>query len=352
MVERSRIRLLTGALASVLLPGLSSCAWRPYEGPLRGYPPRYYDYYYYPHEGVYYHIYTGHYYYRDGPVWWSTRRLPSYILLDPGYRIWLRIRDDKPWHRHHEHRRKYPPPPRPPHYYDYWYYPYWGVYFHIHTGRYFYRDGRRWQRVQRLPPHIHLDRRRRHLLNIRESRPWERHEEHRRQYPPPESRPGDGPAGGRVPGPPAEAEPGLRPPPDIRREGDRDRGLRRAPSPGIPSDRDRGLRPAPSPGSPRAAPPDRLEKPVPVPEPRRGPAPVPSPQPPGRRTPSPEIRRSQPPPEPRRGTLPARPERPAPPPALPPQHRRDRERDRQERQHNTQQNKEYRKKPWWLRQQD
>ncbi|MCK5273337.1 MAG: hypothetical protein KAR37_01720, partial [Alphaproteobacteria bacterium] len=65
MVERSRIRLLTGALASVLLPGLSGCAWPPYEGPpSRGYPAHYYDYYYYPHEDVYYHIYTDHYYYR------------------------------------------------------------------------------------------------------------------------------------------------------------------------------------------------------------------------------------------------------------------------------------------------
>jgi hypothetical protein len=89
MVERSRIRLLSGALASILLPGLSGCVWPPYEGsPLRGYPGHYYDYYYYPHEEVYYHIYTDRYYYRDGPVWWHSRRPPDYIRLDPGYRIW------------------------------------------------------------------------------------------------------------------------------------------------------------------------------------------------------------------------------------------------------------------------
>ena len=112
MVERSRIRLLTGALASVLLPGLSGCVSRPYEGPpSRGHPPHYYDYYYYPHREVYYHVYTGHYYYYDGSIWLYSRRLPDHIRLDTGHRVRLKIRDDKPWHRHQEHRRKYPPPP-------------------------------------------------------------------------------------------------------------------------------------------------------------------------------------------------------------------------------------------------
>jgi hypothetical protein len=233
MVERSRIRLLTGALASVLLPGLSGCVWPPYERPpSRGYPAQYYDYYYYPHEEVYYHIYTDRYYYRDGPVWWHSRRPPDHIRLDPGYRIWLKIRDDRPWRRHHEHRRKYPPPPRPPHYYDYWYYPYWRVYFHIYTGWYFYHDRGHWRRVRRLPPHMRLDWRRRHLLNIRDRKPWQRHDEHRRKYPaPPEHRRDDGPSGRRMPRPPGDAEPDRRPPRDIRRDGDRGPGLKRAPSP-------------------------------------------------------------------------------------------------------------------------
>ncbi len=233
MVERSRIRLLTGALASVLLPGLSGCAWPPYEGPPRGYAPHRYDYYYYPHEDVYYHIYTDHYYYRDGPVWWHSQRLPDHIRLDSGYRVWLRIWDDKPWRRHHKHRRKYPPPPRPNHYYDYWYYPHRRVYFHIYTGWYFYHHRGSWRRVRRLPSHMRLDWRRRHLLNIRERKPWQRHDEHRRKYPPsaeprrsPRLEPAPQPRKRRTPDirrgrPPASPEPP--PPPKHRRDRERDR---------------------------------------------------------------------------------------------------------------------------------
>ena len=118
MVERSRIRLLTGALASVFLPGLAGCVVAPHPGPPpRGYPPHYYDYYYYPYASVYFHIYTGHYYYHDHGRWRRVRRLPPHIRLDRRRRYPLKIREKEPWRRHDEHRRQYPPPSerrRPP----------------------------------------------------------------------------------------------------------------------------------------------------------------------------------------------------------------------------------------------
>lgn len=115
MVERNRVRLLTGLAAIVLFPGLSGCVG-PYRGPYRsyGYPPYYYDYYYYPDVYVYFHIYTGWYYYWYDGIWWRVRDLPPYIHLHPQYRVLLQIHDEYPYVRHGEHRRKFPPPPQPP----------------------------------------------------------------------------------------------------------------------------------------------------------------------------------------------------------------------------------------------
>jgi len=116
MVERCRIKLLMGALATILLPGLPSCAWPNYEGsPPRGYPSSYYDYWYYPDQSIYFHIDTGWYYYRDRGRWWRVRRLPPHFHLNQRRRRLLILRDGKPWQRHDEHRRKYPPSPKPRH---------------------------------------------------------------------------------------------------------------------------------------------------------------------------------------------------------------------------------------------
>jgi len=112
MTDRARIRLLTGALAAAVLPGLAGCG--PYYGtPPPPYPPYYYDYYYYPPVDVYFHIYTGYYWYRDGPSWHHVRKLPPHIYLDPRYRVVIRVPDDRPYKYHAEHRKRYPPPPQP-----------------------------------------------------------------------------------------------------------------------------------------------------------------------------------------------------------------------------------------------
>jgi hypothetical protein len=197
MVERSRIRFLSGALASIALPCLAGCVQRtagaqpaplPYGLSLCGASPDYYDYYYYPQDEVYFHIRSEVYFYSDGGVWWRVRWLPDYIFLDPAYRICLRIMDVQPWRYHYAVRGRYPPRPRPYGYYDYWYYPYWGIYFHIHTGWYYHYHDHRWRRTRRLPRHIRLDRRRRHRLHIPDRKPWHRHDEHRHRYPPPPDR--------------------------------------------------------------------------------------------------------------------------------------------------------------------
>lgn len=187
LVERSRIRLLTGVLASVVLSGLSGCNWPPYQGPpARPYPP-----------------------YHSG-------------------------------------------------YYDYYYYPYSEVYFHLYSGWYYYRDHGRWLRARQPPPHIHLDQRHRHRLSIHEKTPWQRHDAHRRQYPPAGHRREYGPAERATPRLPGGAELERRSPSGIRRG----------------SERDRGWSHAPSGGTSHAAPPRRTERRVPPPEPRRSVSPA------------------------------------------------------------------------------
>lgn len=115
MVDRNRLRLLTGIAASVLLPVLSGCTGTYREAPPPyGYPPYYYDYYYYPDVYVYFQIYTGWYYYWYDGIWWRVRELPPYIHLHPQYRVLLNIRDEYPYLRHDEHRRKFQPPPVQP----------------------------------------------------------------------------------------------------------------------------------------------------------------------------------------------------------------------------------------------
>jgi hypothetical protein len=112
MKRRRLIECLGGAVAITLIPGLSACTYTPgYVAPVpQPYPPYYYDYYYYPHVGVYFHIYTGYYYYRDGHAWRRTRKLPKHFYLDQRHRRKIIVPDEKPYTRYPKHRREYPPP--------------------------------------------------------------------------------------------------------------------------------------------------------------------------------------------------------------------------------------------------
>lgn len=111
MERREAIR---GLVATAAL-AMTGCGPAYYGRPPPGPPPVpawHYDYYYYPHVDVYFHVYSGYYYYVIGGAWRRTRVLPPHIHLDPRYRINLNIRDDRPYVRHSEHRRAYPPPPQ------------------------------------------------------------------------------------------------------------------------------------------------------------------------------------------------------------------------------------------------
>lgn len=66
-------------------------------------PDYYYDYYYYPHLDVYFHVFSGDYYYRRDGRWLRARSLPRDRWVDGHYRVKLRIDDDVPYRRHREH---------------------------------------------------------------------------------------------------------------------------------------------------------------------------------------------------------------------------------------------------------
>lgn len=103
MQRRHFIKLFwAGSLGTAGL-GLSGC--EEYES-----RPRYgrYDYDYYPDSDVYYHSWTGSYFYYWNGVWIRSGTLPIHIVLAPSYRRRIRITDRYPYSRNREHRRTYP----------------------------------------------------------------------------------------------------------------------------------------------------------------------------------------------------------------------------------------------------
>jgi hypothetical protein len=91
--------------------GLGACVVYPDRPPpYVDYPNYYYDYYYYPHLDVYFHIFSGDYYYRRDGRWLRTRVLPRGIWLDRRRRIPLHIKKKRPYEHHREHRSKYAKP--------------------------------------------------------------------------------------------------------------------------------------------------------------------------------------------------------------------------------------------------
>ena len=98
--------------------GMSACAPVYVDAPPGPPPPWHYDYYYYPGASVYFHLYSGTYYWRDGRTWISAQVLPHHIYLDHRIRRTVVIRDREPhrhWHKHREQYRRprdYRPHPR------------------------------------------------------------------------------------------------------------------------------------------------------------------------------------------------------------------------------------------------
>jgi len=108
MVDLKRRNLVAGFLASLLL---SACVYDPYyRGPAR--PVGYYDYYYYPSIGVYFHYHTGYYYYRSGPTWYRSRTLPSHYRLDYRDRRVIHVERGEPYIYYDKHRQLYKPYPK------------------------------------------------------------------------------------------------------------------------------------------------------------------------------------------------------------------------------------------------
>jgi hypothetical protein len=91
--------------------GLGACTVYPDGRPgYITYPDYYYDYYYYPNVGVYYHPFTSDYYYRHDSRWWRTRVLPRNIWLNKRYRVPLRVKKDRPFDDHNDHYRRHAKP--------------------------------------------------------------------------------------------------------------------------------------------------------------------------------------------------------------------------------------------------
>lgn len=108
MVRFAGMKTLAVAVTAAVALALGACAPYPHRhGPAYGaYPPYYYDYYYYPHADVYFHIYTGEYYYRSGGHWRRAKALPKGIYLDPKDRRQLHIRDAREPYRYQQQHRE------------------------------------------------------------------------------------------------------------------------------------------------------------------------------------------------------------------------------------------------------
>lgn len=99
-------------LGVVLLTGIAGCTAYYRDGPpvySSAYYQHPYHYHYYPSTRVYFHISSGHYYYRDGDHWKRVRELPTKYRLDRRERVRLWIDDDKPHSRYKQHSEKYRP---------------------------------------------------------------------------------------------------------------------------------------------------------------------------------------------------------------------------------------------------
>jgi len=68
-----------------------------------------YSYYYYPSSYVYYDANRGRYFYMEGSAWRSGSSLPSFVRIDSGEVIVVKVATDKPYTLFNSHKHKYPP---------------------------------------------------------------------------------------------------------------------------------------------------------------------------------------------------------------------------------------------------
>ncbi len=109
MVNVRRRELIAGFLGTLLL---SACVHPPYYGTPYHPPRSYYEYYYYPSIGVYFHYSSGNYYYRSGTQWVRSRTLPSQIHLHSHDRRVIYIERGDPYRYYDQHHKTYKPYPK------------------------------------------------------------------------------------------------------------------------------------------------------------------------------------------------------------------------------------------------
>ena len=107
-------KTLLTLLVPLVLSGMAGCTTAPHHGYhfhdgylYSGHPFYHNDYLYYPNLAVYFHVHSGHYYYRHDSRWIRSRHLPKKIYLDHRHRRRLVIREKEPYRHHHKHRKRY-----------------------------------------------------------------------------------------------------------------------------------------------------------------------------------------------------------------------------------------------------
>lgn len=117
MKPATAVKLAAGMLLATSTLTLAGCYVEPYHrpgppphAPAHGYRWHQYDYFYYPSVGVYFNIYSGTYYYRDGHSWRHSTWLPPKIVIQPRERVQIRIQDKHPWKHDWEYRERYRTP--------------------------------------------------------------------------------------------------------------------------------------------------------------------------------------------------------------------------------------------------
>lgn len=166
-------------------------------------PPPHYDhfqYYYYPDAEVYFDISRNVYFYYYGGRWVMSARLPRHIHIEIDDHVILKLETDRPYSYHPKHLQAYPrgkwkkhyrngPPDHAPahgyrsQYRNYQYYPDANVYYDAKRNVYFYPSGKRWVETHRLPKSYRFNRDDYVEIEDESERPYERHQNHRSQYP-------------------------------------------------------------------------------------------------------------------------------------------------------------------------
>jgi hypothetical protein len=114
MIPNNIRRSMLPALAALLVSSALTACY--YTGRDRDAAPQYsshqsyeYEYYYYPRADVYYHPYSGRYYYREGSSWRNATSLPRNIHVDGRERKLVAVRGSEPYRHNQEHRNTYKP---------------------------------------------------------------------------------------------------------------------------------------------------------------------------------------------------------------------------------------------------